>query len=250
MNLGRFQARRYCLALLLAVAVTTPAHADGDWPTIPLPKEITAYPVDDTIVADGVPMQVTAFTSPQSQEKMLTWFRKKFGGHRVENRVGQKIVLGQARGEHYLTVQIEPTRDGSRGVTAVSHLKAAYDQREKTRAERDRWLRQLPPGSRIISETASANHRRHSEQRVYANSHSAAANRDALNDILGRGGLILERESRVDDATAHAAATLPADTRTLYFKGAQGEAIATISRDDSRRTIVVLNTITEKGKPR
>ena len=248
MTFGQFRHVASCL--FLAVAVTAPAHAAGDWPTIPLPKESTAYPVDDTIVTNGVPMQVTAFTSPQSQEKLLAWFRKKFEGHRVENRVGQKIVLGQARGEHYLTVQIEPTRDGSRGVAAVSHLKAAYDQREKTRAGRDRWLRQLPSGSRIISETASVNPRRHSEQRVYANAHSASVNRDALREILGRDGLILERESRVDNATAHATETLPTDARTLYFKGAQGEAIATISHDDKRRTVVVLNTITEKGKPR
>ena len=244
------QLRHLASCLFLAVAVTSPAHAAGDWPTIPLPKESTAYPVDDTIVTNGVPMQVTAFTSPQSQEKLLAWFRKKFEGHRVENRVGQKIVLGQARGEHYLTVQIEPTRDGSRGVAAVSHLKAAYDQREKTRAGRDRWLRQLPAGSRIISETASANHQQHSEQRVYANAHSASVNRDALREILGRDGLILERESRVDNTPTHAAATLPADARTLYFKGAQGEAIATISHDENRRTVIVLNTITETGEPR
>ncbi len=244
------QPRHLAFCVFLAAAVAASAHASGDWPTIPLPKESTAYPVDDTLVTNGVPMQITAFTSPLAQEKLLAWFRKTLDGHRVENRLGGKIVIGQARGEHYLTVQIEPTRDGSRGVAAVSHLKAAYDQRERTQAERDRWLRQLPPGSRLISETASTNRWRHSEQRVYANNHGASANRDALRDILGRDGLILERESRVDDAPTRAAATLPADARTLYFKGAQGEAIATISHDDNRRTVVVLNTITEKGKAR
>lgn len=236
--------------VLLAAAIATHAHAAGDWPTIPLPRESTAYPVDDTIITNGVPMQITAFTSPLPQEKLLAWFRRALDGHRVEDRLGGKIVLGQARGDHYLTVQIEPTRDGSRGITAVSDLKAAYDRREQTQAARDRWLRQLPPGSRLISETASTNHRRHSEQRVYANSHDASINRDALCDLLGHDGLILEREARADDAPAHAAATPAPGPRTLYFKGAQGEAIATISHDDNRGTVIVLNTITEKGEPR
>ncbi len=242
--------RHLVSCILLAVAIAASAHAAGDWPTIPLPKESTAYPVDDTVVTNGVPMRITAFTSHQSQERLLAWFRKKLEGDWIENRSGGKIVLGQARGEHYLTVQIEAIRDGSRGVAAVSHLKAAYDQREQTRAERDRWLSQLPPGSRIVSETSSENPMRHAGQLIYSNTHSASVNRDALREILSRDGLVLERESRVDDAPAHAATTLPADARTLYFKGAQGEAIATISYDDNRRTVVVLNTITEKGKPR
>jgi len=247
MKFGRFCHLLSCVLLVNAIPR---ANATGDWPRISLPRESTVYPVDDTLVANGVPMQITAFISPLPPEKLLTWFRKAFDSHRVENRIGQKIVIGQARGGYYLTVEVEPTRNGSRGVASVSDLKTANEQREQTRNARDRWLRRLPPGSHIVTETASDNPRRHSELRIYANNQGTSINRDALRDILERDGLVLERESRADHAPAHATATPSTNALTLYFKGAQGEAIATISRDDRQRTVVVLNTITEKGKPR
>ena len=239
---------RLAPCLFLALWGAAPVRAASDWPAIPLPEESTAYPVDDALVANGVPMRISAFTSPLSPEKLLAWFRQKFDGRLVENRFDGKVVLGQARGDHYLTVQIEPARHGSRGVAAVSDLRTAYEQREQTRAARDRWLRQLPSGSRIVSETTSKNPWRRTEQLVYANAHGISLNRDALREILSRDGLILEHEARADEAPAGHAAALPADARTLYFKGAQGEAIATLTYDDERRTVVVLNTIADQGQ--
>lgn len=243
-----FSAPHYlALYVILAAVIAVPAYADGNWPTIPMPKESTRYPVDDILVTNGVPMQITAFTSPLPQEKLLKWFRKTLDGHWVEDQFGKKTVIGQARGNYYFTVQMEPTHDGSRGIVAICDLKAAYEQREKTQAKRNHWLHQLPSGSHIISETTSENRWRRSEQQIYTNTHSAATNRDVLRDVLGRDGLLFERESRVDD-TQPTSTMSPTNGRTLYFKGAHGEAIATISSDDDRHTIIVLNTIIEKGK--
>lgn len=225
-----------------------PARALERWPTIPLPEESTAFPIDDVVVANGLPMKLSAFSSRTSPEKVRDWYYRRLEAPLVENRLGKKIILGQARGEYYVTVQLEPTVSGSRGIISVSNLKAAYEQQAQTQALHREWLQKLPSGSRILGETSSENPRQRSRQLVFVNRQGIAANRDALQSALRDEGLAFERETSIEDAPRRYGDRLPEEARTLYFKGSSGEAMATISSDRGE-TVIVLNTIQAQGKP-
>ena len=237
-------------ALLCMVLARSPASAENAWPTIPFPDNITTYPVDDIVSANGLPMKLIAFSSNQPREQLLAWFRKKIGDKVVENRLGDKIILGQARGEHYVTIQLETTRTGTRGIAAVSHLKTAYEQQAQTLASREHWLRQLPSGSRILSETSSPAGTQRSVQLIYTNTHSTSANSNALRSILSDMGLAFEREIHATESSGAPQNQRLADAKTIYFKGKNGEAMATVTYSKNRHTVVVLNTISTPGEPR
>jgi hypothetical protein len=241
-----FARRQISIATLSAALMIGHASAESAWPQIELPTSSTVFPVDDVIVANGLPMRLTAFSSRQSREQLMAWFRQSLGEPLVENRLGDKIVLGQAKGEHYLTIQLESTGTGTRGVAAVSHLKSAYDQQADTRAARDLWLQRLPSGSRILSRMSSSDRGQRAEHLVFINNQSESANRDALRTILENKGFSFERETVASDAPGASRSGRLADARTLYFKGKSGEAMATVARDSAEKTVVVLNTISSK----
>lgn len=249
MTTVRRNRRRWpALAAAMAFAfIARSALAEPGWPRPSLPENVTVYPVEDVVVTNGLPMKLTAFSSRQPRALLLEWFRQNLGKAVVENRLGDKIILGQARGDHYLTIQLESTGAGTRGLAAVTDLKTAYDQQDQTRATRDRWLQSLPPGSQILSATTSSDRGQRAEHLIYLNKQSASTNRDVLRDFLEQRGLSFERETRAAERPAASAKDLSADARTLYFRGQAGEAMATITRDAQEMTVVVLNTISGTG---
>ncbi len=247
-HLIRRTACRATSALFACLVAHGAANAQERWPIVPLPAESTAFPVNDIVIANGLPMKLSAFSSRATPEQLRAWYRKRLEAPLVESRLGQKIVLGQAHGDYYVTIQLEPVPTGTRGIVSVSNLKTAYEQQAQTQAARREWLRKLPPGSRILSETASENTNQRSRQLIFANRQGIAANRDALKTALRDEGLAYERETGIEDAPRHHAGGLPEEARTLYFKGRTGEAMATIT-DDRGETVVVLNTTQAQGKP-
>lgn len=242
----RIAARTVPLAFAGLAALAT-AGAQERWPSVPLPEESMAFPMDDVVIANGLPMKLSAFASRSSPEELRAWYHRRLEAPLAENRLGKKIVLGQPRGEYYVTVQLEPSLSGTRGIISVSYLKAAYEQQAQTQASHRERLQKLPPGSRILSETSSENPRQLSRQLVYANRQGIAANRDALQAVLRDDGLTYERETSIEDAPRRHTGELPEDARTLYFKSRSGEAMATISSDHGE-TVIVLNTIKAQGK--
>jgi hypothetical protein len=70
------------------------------------------------------------------------------------------------------------------------------------------------------------------------NGHSVELNRQALIDVLQQDGLALERES----------VGVVRDRMSLYFKGLEKEAIATIAKTKQGNTEIVINTITHPSE--
>lgn len=231
------------LAVVAALLANQGAYAQN-WPIIPLPKDVQAFDIGQQVTVNGLPMRAQGFVSPAKPAQLAEWFRQSLGKPLVENTMGNKLILGRAQGEHYLTVQIEPAGMGSRGVVAVTHLKAAYDAQADTKASTDRWLSRLPAGSRLLSQMASQDGGKLSRHLIIINSHSEALNRDRLKSLMAEDGFVFEREGTADN---QAAAKLPeglANSKTLFFKAAGKEAMATIHRDSEGRTAIVVNTIT------
>lgn len=254
MNLGpgrkfvRHRLHRRLTWLLSAFLCNLPsallAMADH-WPTVALPNNTQPFNVGAQIAANGLPMRLQGFLSPEKPEEVIQQFRQILGKPVVENWFGQQRVLGQLRGEYYVSVQVEPAGRGSRGIVALTNLKAAYDTQAQTQSDNERWTSRLPAGSRLISRTVSQDGRRSSTHLVYTNNHDDTLNRDRLRDLLQEDGLILQHEGTPVNATATQLSASFAKGKTLFFKGSAKDAMATIYRDHNGETTCVLNIVSQ-----
>lgn len=241
---------RAALSALCLFALQSPASADAAWPQIPLPRNAAAFSVGERMLINGQPLQMKGFTANESRDQLADWFRRSLGQPLVENRIGNKLILGKPSGDYYLTVQLESSGNRTRGLAAITHLKAAAEQYEETRAGTDYWLQRLPSGSRLLSHMSSEDRGKRSRHLVVVNEHSEQANCDNLTALLKEQGLILERLSRPADAPNRLSAPSPGDARALFFKGEGKEGMATVARNRQGQTIVVINTVSSTGASR
>lgn len=229
----------------LFTVITGIALAQTAWPTIALPKDAKSFDVGDDIKVNGLSMRMQGFVCDSSPSQIAEWFRQSLGKPLVESALGNKLILGRLQGTDYLTIQLEPVGKGTRGVVAVSHLKAAYDGRAESQANKDRWLSRLPSDSRLISFLTSEDQGKVSSHLVITNSQSVKLNRDRLKNLLSQDDFEFQRESADDE---NSMIRLPGGAirgQTLYFKALGKEAMATISRDTNGNTTIVLNIITK-----
>jgi hypothetical protein len=228
--------RCWIIGITFVVAAIA-AHAQ-DWPRVPMPREARGFDIAQSVTVNAMPMRLQGFVSTEPADKLVELFRQSMGSPLVESRLGAQRILGRMQGEFYVSVQIEPAGRGSRGTTAVTHLKAALQGQEAALREREEWTSRLLPGSRVLSETSSRDGGKFSRQVIFVNTSGEASNRERLKSLLHQDGLALQWEGKPGDA--------------LFFKShANGaEAIATIHQSEDGRTTVVLNVVTQLGARR
>lgn len=227
-----------CLSLMVASAQPSSA-----WPDLNLPKSMQLFSMGQQINLNGLPMNLKGFVSPIKVTELADSLRDSLGKPLVENRLGNQLILGRAEGPYYVSVQIEPTNSGSKGVVAVTHLQSAYESKEITAQESQRWLSRLLSGSQIVSQMKSSDGTKSAYQIIFTNSQAETLNRDRLKLVLQEEGLSFEREGMSGAETGKSSST---DTkgRVLFFKGTGKEAIVTVHRDTTGQTVTVLNIVT------
>lgn len=228
-------ARRAAGALLLCLAAPL-AGATASWPQVEVPPNASVYSVDSVTTVDGLPLKMQGFTSIMTVAELSAWYRQKLGRDVVENRHGNKLILGQGSGDYFISVQLEPAGNQTRAIVAVSNLTAGMKQRPATEAANARLLGRLPAGTRVVSRLAAIDGPRNATHIVLANGHGEQVNRDSVVRMLQADGLKLEHVAPAAAASATGA--------TLYFKGKGAEAIAVLTRGPDGQMTIVLNTTT------
>ena len=240
---------------LLACLWAANAAVAAAWPQIAMPPGVRTFTVGEQIAANGLPMRVQGFVVKDMEVAALAdWFRRSLGQPLVEDRLGNKLILGRAQEGYYLSVQLEAAgpdgRGGSRGLLAVSDLLALNQGRDSYEAKLQRWMQRWPSGSQVISRTSSTDRGRAALHVVLQNGHSESLNREALIDVMKQDGFALAREASAEAALTRQAQALPYGGKAYFFNGNGKEAIATIARDGQGHTTVVLNTsATLEGTP-
>lgn len=222
---------------VFALVTALAAHA-SDWPRVALPSEVHPFDIAQDIDVNAMPMRLQGFVSDVPADRMVALFRESMGSPLVESRLGRQRVLGRMQGEFYVSVQIEAAGQGSRGTTAVTHLKAALDRREAAQRQRDEWVSRLLPGSHVLSEISSRDGAKLSRHVVITNAWGEAPNRERIKKLLQEDGLALQWEGKPGEA--------------LFFRGHDKtlkEAIATFQEGEGGRTTVILNVVTQLGAP-
>jgi hypothetical protein len=246
--LPRLRTRACALAAALALASAACAAAPAaSWPSVALPAGAVPFQVGEQLSVGGFPMRLQGFVTHTAPLETEAWFRNSLGQPLVEDIVQGKLVLGQARGDYYVTVMLEALpegRAGTRGTVTVSNVKAAYERRDATRATNERMLARLPYGSRLVSQLASTERGKATSYVMAENGHSLQLNRDHVVERLQAEGYALEREARPDPARVPALPATLAAGRTLFFKGKNKEAMAVI-RPAAKEgyTSIVIQTI-------
>ena len=239
------------VGLYLLMLPASPAYSQtnnvSSWPDIKLPKQLQLFPIGRDTTANGVSMRMQGFTSSLPVAAVIQAVQDSLGQPLVMNQLGKQIVLGRPVGAFYVTVQIEAEGLGSRGVVATTDMQAAIDNTELTRQDRQRWLDQLPAGSRLMSHVKSSDGPKRSVQIVYANEQGSSVNVDRLKTILAREGLSPEREGTADNA-ANSGTNMFEQGKVIFFKGVAKEAIATVHRQPDGQTFTVLNIINTSDK--
>lgn len=221
----------------------------AEWPTIPMPPSVSAFAIGEQFTANGMPIRVQGFVANDTGiVPLANWFRRSLGPPLVESRLGNKLILGRAQGGYYVSVQLEPAgpdgRDGTKGLLAVSDSAGMSQIRERDTVTAQSWLRRWPSGTQVINRMASQDSGKASMHIALRNGHSESLNRDALVDLMKQDGFSLEREVSATGRFADRLRDHLRDGKTLFFKGAGKEGMATIARDNQGRTAIVLNTVT------
>jgi hypothetical protein len=159
-----------------------------------------------------------------------------------DHRDGLRI-LGRAQGEHYITIRLESAPDGgTRGLVAVTHLRAALHGQARSQDERARWQRLLPAGTEIASLLNTRDGGQMSTHLVATNRHGEALNAQRLTAALQEQGYALERRfDAAKDTKAHAFGS-ETGAITVLMRGPGKEATAVISRNALGLTSIVLVT--------
>jgi hypothetical protein len=227
------------LALLAAVA-----HAEPRWPAVALPPDVRPYSMGQQVSAAGMPIQMQGFVAQAAPAEIAAWLRKHLERPVMEDKLGDKLILGRASDGFYVTIQLEPMGKGTRGLVAVADLGQAHRNRDAIGADRERLLARFPHGSRLLTSLASTDGPKTSTYVVIANSYSEEVNRQRVIDMLGDDGLRLEREARPAASSARPLPPGAGNGSTLFFKGRGKEAIAVVGRGLDGHVTVVVNTIT------
>ena len=141
-----------------------------------------------------------------------------------------------------------PAGTGTNGTVTVSHLRAAYESRGKTRAALSRLLARLPVGSKIDTEMVSIDGRKLSRYYVASNKHNEEVNRDRILDLMREDGMRLQYQpSATDREVMNRIPALLQNGRTLFFQGDKKEAVAVIGRNAEGLTVIQVNVISETG---
>ena len=206
--------------------------ASEPWPQVALPASAKRVPLPESMVIDGRLVQTQLFESNEDPTRVTAWFRDQLGPTAVENALGQRLVLGRAMGEYYVTVQLSGNGARTQGVVSMTKLVQSSAMREQQERETQDMLALLGPGTRVIQRVSSRDGGSMTHQWMFSSSQDADRGPDQLKNALAAKGYDFQR-----------AAGTSGRGQTLYFSGAAGQAMATVMPGRASTTLIWLNLL-------
>jgi len=113
MTLRRDRAR-CILAVVLAFAAAAAAGTPS-WPSVPLPPDSAGERVTRHMKNNGLDMRASKFGTTHSLDQVVAFYRDKWPGTHVVNKLGNKTIVGHAEDGFYVTVTLEEKGGGTEG---------------------------------------------------------------------------------------------------------------------------------------
>ncbi|MFC0676559.1 hypothetical protein ACFFGH_01670 [Lysobacter korlensis] len=114
------------LLIRLAAAIVLlcgglPAAAQ-DWPSVPVPADAAGYWVTEHMLYNGLNMRASRFEIAQPLAKVEAFYRDAWGARMARTPWRNKTILGRAEGRHYITVELTPAGNATRGQIGVMEI--------------------------------------------------------------------------------------------------------------------------------
>jgi hypothetical protein len=172
--------------------------------------------------------------------QLVEWFKVSLGEPLIENKITNTVVLGSQQGGHYLTIQIAKNGSGSRALIGSSRLDALQEIIAPT-VGKQVWVSSFFPDSKVVSHLVSTDYGRSSIHIILTNENSQKHNEERVKEAMKSRGLSIQHESDAQAIDGHTAVQI----KTMFFKGGNREGMARITRPKSKKTVVVLNLISQ-----
>ena len=213
--------------LFPAFLLAAPLCAGAAWPQLPVPPHARIEPIGTEVRLNGMPMRMQRVLTAQAAAEVARHYRDAFGPRHAFERLPDRLVLSQGRGDYFITVSIRPLTPG-----VTEALVSVADAREARQAVGRPLGFRLPADSAVLSDMESVDDGKRSRQLVLSNTHAIPANLRAISRELALRGM------RPDGPPLRTTGSVQAQ----LFKGDGREAQLTVFRRDGG-TRIVLTTI-------
>ncbi len=223
-TLSKFIAAACCLGSLFC---GTTASAEP-WPSLRYPDSARVQTVAQDMVLNGVPARVSRFEVRGDEAEVIEFYRRQFGGRRVENRVAGNFVMASQQANYFHTVQLKTTAPGQVQGTVMTNRVQGGGGKSAVALDTEKLL---PPDTAVLSQMQSVDAGKQSMLLVAANKAGLQANRDhVVRALQGRGFRVIK-----DDQSA--AAGRPALLLTLTSN--DEEAVVTVTDTGPYRSVLI-----------
>ncbi len=212
--------------LIVALALMPAIATGGQWPSVEHPRDALIQSIGEQIRLNGIPMQMTRAVSAKPIDELTAHYRSVLGGRVAMSDIASSTVLSQSRGDHFITVTLQPLGEG-----LVEVLVSVADMPAAREAANRPFGFLLPGGSELLSDMESIDGKTNSRQLVVLNAHGLGTNLDHFVDTLSERGL------RPDGAPL-----LESDDALVQrFEGPTGEAkLVLVRRDQTTSAVLTL----------
>ena len=221
--------------------------AADPWPSVPAPPAVGQFNVGKEMTLNGVPLRMDGYVIDQDLAQVREWYREHMPGRWVENRVGDKLVLGRRDGDYFTTIDMEPmlgTMSTDYTKVVVATVRGGTEALEARRswgadAEQGRaptlqdWSRRLPMDTQVLSELRDRDAGKDSLLLTAVNRQGMALNEDRMRGELERMGFSLQNAEHSEDGLQ----------RGLFFKAPGGEAVVVLGRVADGGSSIFLNVV-------
>ncbi|CAN5330185.1 hypothetical protein BH10PSE17_BH10PSE17_01540 [soil metagenome] len=196
----------------------------------PLPTAARSIEVAPVVRMNGRAIALSQFSVAQPIEAVLEFYRHTLGTRHVEPALAGHRVVAAMRGDVFVTVRLSAADQ-----THTTGLILESPTLPLDSIGRDNFAARWPIGSRVLSDLEFEDGARVSRIVVVDNEHSSELNVDSLRSLMRERAIQEQRDKAVVGVDGRV-------SRTLWFGGAGGEAIAVVSNKGERR-MVVLNLV-------
>lgn len=108
---------------MAAVLLASPTLAFAvSFPAVPVPEGASGEVVTKHMVYNGVDMRASRFTARQPISEVKAFYGTEWGSGMVESKLQGKTILGHRSGRHYITVELTPSGELTRGQIGITHI--------------------------------------------------------------------------------------------------------------------------------
>ncbi len=228
------RARKLLVALSLCAYGAAAKAADPFWPDIDTPPGAQVQTIAPDVMLNGQRSRILQIDVSAGTETLAAFYRKRFGARRVENTMGDTVVIATREGGFFHTVQIRRRDAQGAQATVVSTSMAQPISRSKALQDTQSWL---PADTAVVQSMESVDGGVRSVTMTAANAQSVQANRDLLLQASQQRGFRLVREEKVP-----AARPALSDGISLWLESPQEHAMVVVADVSERRALSIVRT--------